>query len=37
MAVINLKPFYKEDVHLQKQFRKQVTAYVNVIKKVYAC
>ena len=37
MAIINLKPFYKEDVHLQKQFRKQVTTYDNVTEKVYAC
>ena len=37
MAIINLKPFYKEDIHLQKQFRKQVMTYDNVIKKVYAC
>ena len=37
MAIINLKPFYKDDVHLQKQFRKQVTAYGNVIKRVYGC
>ena len=37
MAIINLKPFYKEDLHLQKQFRKQVMAYGIVIKRVYAC
>ena len=36
MAIINLKPFYKEDLHPQKQFRKQVMTYDNVIKKVYA-
>ena len=34
MAIINLKPFYKEDLHLQKQFRKQVMAYGIVIKRV---
>ena len=33
MAIINLKPFYKEDLHLQKQFRKQVMTYDNMILK----